>query len=122
MPLGVQYACFPIKKGAPVASLGCVDYSDCVLLYVGKNCRKSFNVQLVPCNILAMLLVDGQRGWPYCEKRLLLLNVVGSNPQCFARPEQLILCAVAKQSIAFQTSACVIFVLLCYACCCYYKI
>ena len=63
MPRGVQYASFPIKKrGAGGVSFGCVDYSDCVLLNVGKNCRKSFNVQLVPCNILAMLLVDGQRG------------------------------------------------------------
>ena len=60
-------------------------------------------------NILDILLVDGQRGWPSLDQRLLLLNVVGSKPLHFASPEQDIPCSVAKRSIARQTSSCVIF-------------
>lgn len=59
--------------------------------------------------IFAMLPVEGQRGWPYFEKRLLLLNVVGSKPLYFAKPEQVMLCACANRSIVFQMSLCVIF-------------
>ena len=66
----------------------------------------------VASNILAMLLVDGQRGCPYFDQRLLLLNMVGSSPLSFAKPEQESLWAAAKQSIAFQISLCVIFYLL----------
>ena len=62
----------------------------------------------VACNILAMLLVDGQRGCPYLELRLLLLNVVGSRPLNLARPEQDIFLEVANLSIAVHTSLCVI--------------
>ena len=73
---------------------------------------KSFKEQPVAFNILAMLFVDGQRGWPYFDQRLLLLNVVGSRPLYFARPEHDMLCKLAKLSIAYQTSLCVILNLL----------
>lgn len=53
-------------------------------------------LQPVADSIFAMLPVDGQRGWPYFEKRLLLLNVVGSRPLYFARPEHVMLCACAN--------------------------
>lgn len=69
---------------------------------------KSFSVAPVASRIFAMLPVDGQRGWPYFDQRLLLLNVVGSSPQYFASPEQDILCSLAKTSIAYHTSLCVI--------------
>ena len=39
-------------------------------------------------NILAILFVEGQRGCPYFDQRLLLLNVVASNPLRLASPEQ----------------------------------
>ena len=63
----------------------------------------------VASKIFAMLFVDGQRGWPYLDQRLLLLNVVGSKPLRFARQEQDILCEYAKLSIAPHISLCVIF-------------
>lgn len=44
-------------------------------------------LQPVALKIFAMLPVDGQRGCPYLEYRLDLLNVVGSKPLYFARPE-----------------------------------
>ena len=79
--------------------------------------------------IFAMLPVEGQRGWPYFEKRLLLLNVVGSKPLYFAKPEQVMLCACANRSIVFQMSLCVIFFISFDCCycgllvpCIYYKI
>ena len=70
---------------------------------------KSFNDAPVASRIFAMLLVDGHRGWPYLDQRLLLLNVVGSSPLHFAKPEHDIPCSVAKRSMARQTSSCVIF-------------
>ena len=63
----------------------------------------------VASRILAMLFVDGQRGCPYFELRLLLLNVVGSSPLNFAKPEQDIFLENANLSIAVHTSLCVIF-------------
>ena len=63
----------------------------------------------VASKIFAILFVDGQRGWPYLDQRLLLLNVVGSKPLRFARQEQDILREYAKLSIAPHTSLCVIF-------------
>lgn len=71
-------------------------------------------LQPVAHKIFAMLPVDGQRGWPYLEKRLLLLKVVGSSPLYFAKPEQVILCACANRSIVFHTSLCVIFFPFCF--------
>ena len=64
-PMVCNMRVFPYKRGRFASPLSVCNYSDFALLYVGKNCKKSFNVQLVPCNILAMLLVEGQRGWPY---------------------------------------------------------
>ena len=46
----------------------------------------------VEFNIFAMLFVEGHLGCPYFDHRLLLLNVVASNPENFANPEQDILC------------------------------
>lgn len=68
---------------------------------------KSLSVAPVAFKIFAMLPVDGQRGWPYFDQRLLLLNDVGSRPQYFANPEHVILCSLAKRSIAYHTSLCV---------------
>lgn len=59
--------------------------------------------------ILDILLVDGQRGWPSLVQRLLLLNVVGSNPLHRANPEHDIPCSVANFSMARHISSCVIF-------------
>lgn len=73
---------------------------------------RSFIEAPVASKILAMLLVDGQRGCPYLDQRLLLLNVVGSNPLYLAKPEQDMLCSFANTSIAYQISLCVIFFLL----------
>ena len=75
-----------------------------------KNLVKSFIDAPVADNIFAILFVDGQRGWPYLDQRLLLLNVVASNPESLAKPEQDILCLTAKLSIACHISWCVIFV------------
>ena len=74
----------------------------------GINLVKSLSDAPVDANIFEILLVDGQRGWPALDQRLLLLNVVGSKPLHFASPEQDILCSRAKLSIARQTSSCVI--------------
>lgn len=63
----------------------------------------------VASRIFAILFVGGQRGRPYLDQRLLLLNVVGSKPLRFARQEQDILHEYAKLSIAPHTSLCVIF-------------
>ena len=76
------------------------------------NFVKSWMLAPVDDNILEILFVDGHRGWPSLDHRLLLLNVVGSNPLHFANPEHDIPCSVAKRSIARQTSSCVIFSLL----------
>ena len=65
---------------------------------------KSFNDAPVASRIFAMLLVDGHRGWPYLDQRLLLLNVVGSKPLRLANPEQDILCSRANVSMASHTS------------------
>ena len=62
----------------------------------------------VAARIFAILPVDGHRGWPYLDQRLLLLNIVGSKPLRRARPEHDILCSLANRSIAYQTSLCVI--------------
>lgn len=81
----------------------------CVLVYGllpagAKYLMNSFISVPVASKILAMLLVDGQRGCPYFDQRLLLLNIVGSSPLSFARPEHETLWAAAKQSIAFHIS------------------
>ena len=68
---------------------------------------KSWMQEPVDAKILEILLVDGQRGCPSRDQRLLRLNVVGSNPLRFASPEQDNPCADAKFSIARHTSACV---------------
>jgi hypothetical protein len=52
--------------------------------YLVKSCK----LAPVLSSIFAILFVDGQRGWPYLDQRLLLLNVVASNPLRFASPEQ----------------------------------
>ena len=49
---------------------------------------KSYRLAPVLSNIFAILFVEGQRGCPYLDQRLLLLNVVASNPLRFASPEQ----------------------------------
>jgi hypothetical protein len=61
----------------------------------------------VAFNTLAMLYVDGQRGCPYLLKRLLLLNVVASNPENLASPEHDILRDAANLTIARHKSSCV---------------
>ena len=73
------------------------------------NLVKSWILAPVDDKILEILFVDGQRGWPSLDQRLLLLKVVGSRPLHFARPEQDIPCSVANFSMARQTSSCVIF-------------
>lgn len=78
---------------------------------------KLLTVSPVAAKILAMLPVDGQRGWPYFDQRLLLLKIVGSRPLRRANPEQDILCALAKQSIAYHTSLCVICFFTFFVCC-----
>ena len=50
--------------------------------------KKSWGDEFVALNIFEIVSVDGQRGCPNTDARLLLLNVVGSKPLCFARPEQ----------------------------------
>ena len=70
---------------------------------------KSWIVEPVDANIFEILFVDGQRGWPSLDQRLLLLKVVGSRPLHFANPEQDIPWSFAKRSMARQTSSCVIF-------------
>ena len=66
------------------------------------NLKKSCGFAPVAEIIFAMLAVDGQRGCSYLEKRLLLLNVVGSKPLRLANPEQDIPCSLANISIACQ--------------------
>ena len=68
---------------------------------------KSWIQAPVDAKILEILLVDGQRGCPSRDQRLLRLNVVGSSPLRFASPEQDIPCSDAKRSMARHTSACV---------------
>ena len=53
-------------------------------------------------------MVEGHRGCPSLDQRLLLLKVVGSKPLHLASPEQDIPCSDANLSIARQTSSCVI--------------
>jgi hypothetical protein len=55
---------------------------------VEKYFVKSYRLAPVLSNIFAILFVEGQRGCPYLDQRLLLLNVVASNPLRFASPEQ----------------------------------
>lgn len=50
--------------------------------------KKSWGEAFVALNIFEMVSVDGQRGCPNTDARLLLLNVVGSSPLRFAKPEQ----------------------------------
>ncbi len=69
---------------------------------------RSCRLVSVALNIFAMLLLEGQRGCPHFDQRLLRLKVVASNPLRFANPEQDIPCSMANFSIAFQTSSCVI--------------
>ena len=73
------------------------------------NLVKSCMLAPVEDNIFEILFVDGHLGCPSFDQRLLLLNVVGSNPLHFANPEQDIPCSVAKRSIARHTSSWVIF-------------
>ena len=80
--------------------------------FVGKYFVKSYRLDPVLSNIFAILLVEGQRGCPYLDQRLLLLKVVASNPLRFANPEQDTLCSFANESIANQISVCVILKLL----------
>ena len=77
------------------------------------NLVKSWILAPVEDSIFEILFVDGHRGCPSLDQRLLLLKVVGSNPLHFASPEHDIPCSVAKRSIARQTSSWVIFSLLC---------
>ena len=58
----------------------------------------------VEFNIFAILFVEGHRGCPYFDQRLLLLKVVASNPENLANPEQDMLCRKAKLSIACHIS------------------
>ena len=76
------------------------------------NLVKSWIFAPVDDKILEILLVDGHRGCPSLDQRLLLLNVVGSKPLHFASPEHDIPCSVAKRSMARHTSSCVIFLSL----------
>lgn len=69
------------------------------------NLVKSWILAPVDDKILEILFVDGQRGCPSLDQRLLLLKVVGSRPLHFAKPEQDIPCSVANRSIARQTSS-----------------
>jgi hypothetical protein len=64
------------------------------------NLKKSSGDEFVALNILAIVSVDGHRGWPKTDARLLLLKVVGSSPLRFAKPEQDIPCSHANNSIA----------------------
>ncbi len=81
-----------------------------VIAYLSEQSLSSFVISLKKSSgfaptadiIFAILDVDGQRGCSYFEKRLLLLNVVGSKPLHFASPEQDILCSRANSSIACQ--------------------
>ena len=71
------------------------------------NFVKSLIDAPVADSIFDILLVDGQRGCPSLDQRLLLLKVVGSKPLHFAKPEHVLPCSLAKRSMAFQTSSCV---------------
>lgn len=73
------------------------------------NFAKSPIFAPVDDNILEMLSVLGHLGCPSLDHLLLRLKVVGSKPLFFASPEQDILCSVAKHSMAFHMSSCVIF-------------
>ena len=53
----------------------------------GIKATKSGIEVAVVVRILAMLSVEGQRSLPSLEKRLLLLNVVGSSPARRASPD-----------------------------------
>lgn len=64
--------------------------------------KKSCGAELVAFNILEIVSVDGQRGCPNTDARLLLLKVVGSSPLRFANPEQDIPWSWANDSIACQ--------------------
>ena len=75
---------------------------------------KSWILEPVDAKILDILFVDGHLGCPSLDQRLLLLNVVGSSPLHFAKPEHDIPCSIAKRSMARHTSSCVIFFSLCY--------
>ena len=78
----------------------------------GMNLVKSSKDAPVEDKILEILFVDGHLGCPSFDQRLLLLNVVGSRPLHFAKPEHDILCSVANFSIALHTSSCVMTILL----------
>ena len=65
-----------------------------------KYLAKSDNVIFNEFNTLATVHIDGQRSLPDGNIRLLLLNVVESNPLSFARPDTLILFANANLSNA----------------------
>ena len=77
------------------------------------NFAKSSMFDPVEDKIFEILRVDGHLGWPSLDHRLLLLKVVGSNLLFFASPEQDILCAAAKHSMAFHIDSCVISLSLC---------
>lgn len=66
---------------------------------------KSWIEDPVEAKILEILFVDGHRGCPSRDQRLLRLNVVGSKPLLFANPEQDIPCSVANRSMARHTSS-----------------
>ncbi len=66
---------------------------------IGETCRV--------VNTLANVPHDGQRGVPFAENCLLLLNVVASKPHFFAMPEHVILFSFANCSIAFHSIWCV---------------
>ncbi len=57
------------------------------VFYLSNNAKNSLMLQFVTAKTLEMLSVDGQRGLPSALMRLLLLNVVGSSPAFFAKPE-----------------------------------
>ena len=50
--------------------------------------KKSCGFACVAASIFAILPVEGHLGCSYLEKRLLLLNVVGSKPLRLAKAEQ----------------------------------
>lgn len=77
---------------------GCYLELSLSLIYLKKSCGAEF----VALNILEIVSVDGQRGCPNTDARLLLLNVVGSRPLRFANPEQDMPWSCANNSIACQ--------------------
>ncbi len=94
-----------MRIAAPASKKTALYYSRPVSFGLSMNFVKSCILAPVDDNIFEILFVDGHRGCPSLDQRLLLLNVVGSKPLHFANPEQDIPCSVAKRSIARHTSS-----------------